>query len=54
MKRVEGGGLLGRRAQEPAGEGGDGGAGDLDHVPELGLSEDVFQDAGTAADQTSA
>ncbi len=52
MKRVEGGGVL-RRSQPPAEpgeglpvEGGEGGAGDLDDVPELGLSEDVFQDQG--------
>jgi small subunit ribosomal protein S1 len=40
IKRVEDQ-ILPRRDVQPAAEG-DGGAGDLDNVPELGLSEDVF------------
>ncbi|MEZ0294654.1 MAG: S1 RNA-binding domain-containing protein, partial [Solirubrobacteraceae bacterium] len=41
IKRVEDQ-ILPRRTLPPAGDGEDAGAGDLDNVPELGLSEDVF------------
>ena len=41
IKRVEDQ-ILPRAHVPPAGDGEDGGAGDLDNVPELGLSEDVF------------
>ena len=41
IKRVEDQ-ILPRRTLPPAVEGEDAGAGDLDDVPELGLSEDVF------------
>ena len=41
IKRVEDQ-ILPRRELPPAAEGEDAGAGDLDNVPELGLSEDVF------------
>jgi small subunit ribosomal protein S1 len=45
IKRVEGQ-ILPRRDRQPADEAG--GAGDLDDVPELGLSEDVFAESPQA------
>jgi small subunit ribosomal protein S1 len=51
IKRVEGQELPVRPIQPPASEEG---AGDLDDVPELGLSEDVFANAEAPADASAA
>jgi len=48
IKRVEDQ-ILPRRTLPPAVDGEDAGAGDLDNVPELGLSEDVFAVAAEPA-----
>ena len=52
IKRVEGQVLPQRDVMAAPEETPDGGAGDLDHVPELGLSEDVF--AASPGDEPAA